>query len=441
MDRAGRERVPRLVLVALLLVPTLFLLSPHVSRQAERRQDFCAKRVDLGGPLHVYVNCDSGEWVIDALHPMRLFRKGSIRQERPLFPVAAAAVTAPARPVAQALGVGHLPYDVEPLFGRRAHQLDKASALTAYAAYVLISFALLACALVLFHGVMASSTAPWQLVSLLGIFLVGNQVVKAFIWTPDTQAFIVFGPILTLYVARRLLLAPARNPMTVVAIGLGFGILSLAYAIFLASLPALGMAQLIGARRSTGHESQSLLTKPVALVVAGILAAAAWPLLLLAKTGHYYNNEATSTREVVWISDAARLGLAHLAHQTVANLAAFGRTAVRVLWRPAAVLGPAALAFWSARRHGTSFTPAARATVEAAALTLAAFALFWAFLGAYDDRQTWSLVPEVVVIAGVLAQSSWASLSRRARIVLVVLVAVVPLGGLTFDVLRHGPYF
>src|SRR5438552_2001665 len=256
MDRAGRESVPRLVLVALLLVPTLFLLSPHVSRQAERRRDFCAKRVDLGGPLHVYVNCDSGEWVVDALHPMRLFRKGSIRQERPLFPVAAAAVTAPARPVARALGVGHLPYDVEPLFGRRAHQLDKASALTAYAAYVLISFALLACALVLFHGVMASSTAPWQLVSLLGIFLVGNQVVKAFIWTPDTQAFIVFGPILTLYVARRLLLAPARNPMTVVAIGLGFGILSLAYAIFLASLPALGMAQLIGVRRSTGHETR-----------------------------------------------------------------------------------------------------------------------------------------------------------------------------------------
>jgi len=148
----------------------MYLLAPKPTTG----QHFCGRTIWLSHRLSLPFNCDSAEFVRDAILPRRLLEHNSWRQDRPALVAAAAILTRvlmpfglwrilPAqlcagldycllRPVPQELCVlGRKPTAIK----FHGHSLSKAQrvqyVVSAYIAYILINFISLLTALIVFH--------------------------------------------------------------------------------------------------------------------------------------------------------------------------------------------------------------------------------------------------------------------------------------------------
>lgn len=363
----------------------LLLIGPAMSLGAQRAN--CVYAFPLTGWARLVLNCDTAEFIRLAGDPAALLEPGNDRQSRPLFVLLAVALSWLWKPVGLALAQV-VPQDPGVTWRDPAKVAAALHTLVpAYLGYLSINIA------VLLGGVwlavrmlpaMASGAAAWVVVGVLAL-LVGNDVVKAFVWSPHTQMLNIAMPL----VATALILRPpsARGR---VGVALGLGLAMLAY-----GNAAIGFAGLVVGMLRGGRKGWMPALAMAVLLFA--LPGLAWAGFVRWWSGDYYVVEMRRYGELVWITDTLRLGpgaflgmagwklwfmLRNAAAQAVPVLAVGAYVAMR-LWR-AGVLREAG---WRAAVAGPA---------GAAAMASLLGLLFFAAIGWEAGRLAYAAIPPLV---------------------------------------------
>lgn len=400
----------------LILAATLsFWFSPAPLTDDE----YCGTYLRLRPGMGFTANCDGFVYMEDARHPARLLEPREVRQSRPLFILLGTAVGYPATWAVQGLQAsGLLPARVMAKLPAKYRPL-----LGFYIGYVLLNYAVLLAALLLFRHLYYHLTvgqgSRWVLAALL-VFLVSNQVTKAFFWTVHQQMFTFLVPLLLLYLALQLReSARWRAQLPVLAV-LG-GLLALVYGSFVLVLPVLLYGNWLQRRQQV---SAGWLVRLLGLSGLFVLPTLLWIGYLKLHGTTYYNHEAEAYGQLVWLRAAWQQPLPDFLHLAGRNLLGFLST-VQAIGPFLAVA--AGLWLWLRKPE-----PGQLSLAPVAVLLLLQTA-FLAVLGYYKERLTFMLVPLLLLGIAVLL----AGLPGRRAAVWAVAAA---LGWHAWQVLSYGPF-
>ncbi|RYU78766.1 hypothetical protein [Hymenobacter persicinus] len=396
--------------ILLLLACVSFWLSPAPAGGSD---EYWGTYARLSPRLGFVINGDSREYLTDAREPDRLLLAQEVRQSRPLYIMAGAAVGRVLRPV---LGSA---YAAAGWGGIAAETPDF---LPYYAAYVLLNFAVLLASLFLFRRVYQLLTpGRGDLVVLLelSVFLVSNPVTKAFFWTAHQQMFTFFTPLLILYGLLRYrgrALTTRQSSFGALALG----VLPLVYGNFVLLLPAL-FYHLLSSR--AGRRGWVIGLQLLLAAICFVLPTLAWIGLLKSQGVTYYNHEAERFHQFTWLLEAWQESAGAFFTALGTNLLTFGLNLRTIGLFLVAVLGLGAV-------------PDRRAALPPGSWPVLGFVFglflaFYALLGYYPERLTFTLVPVLLaMLAGLLPPGR---LSRLA----VLLTAV---GWHLYQVISYGPF-
>ncbi|HEV3051638.1 MAG TPA: hypothetical protein VGX50_15135, partial [Longimicrobium sp.] len=191
--RAGvREALGVGALVVAAMLP--FLASPHPGAKPAA----CVTPVNLGGRLHVTLNCDSHLFLLLAEDPRRMLTEEyRTWQSRPLYGALGWTLAMPFRAAGlEQVGERRLPPTIwaSPRGGRPATRL-----LPWYGGFILLNALLLAGAVMLFRRLAGARSYRDAAILLPVPVLLANELTRAFFWTPHLQMFNVFVPVLSLW--------------------------------------------------------------------------------------------------------------------------------------------------------------------------------------------------------------------------------------------------
>ncbi|OWP64930.1 hypothetical protein CDA63_00805 [Hymenobacter amundsenii] len=414
-----RPIVGRLIRYTLLMLAatTSFWFSP-----APRTEDeYCGTYLHLTSFAGFTANCDGFEFMESARYPARLLAPRAVRQSRPLFVLLGSAVGYPVTWAVQGLKAGgllpaaavaKLPAKYRPLLGF-------------YVGYVLLNYAVLLGALLLFRHLYYRLTVgrgqPLVLAALL-VFVVSNQVTKAFFWTVHQQMFTFLVPLLLLYLALQLSERPRwRAALPRLAV-LG-GVLALVYGSFALVLPVLLYGLWLERRTVAVPE---LLGRAIGLILLFALPTLLWIGLLQLQGVAYYNHEAEAYGQLVWLRGLWQQPLPVFLALAGTNLSKFAATLPAI--GPFIMLALVAGGLW--HRAHQSGPPSLSELVGLLLLLL----VFLAGLGYYKERLTFMLVPLLLLVAAT-------ELARRpvGQLGAGLLVAAA-LGWHLWQVVSYGPF-
>jgi hypothetical protein len=419
----------REILVAGLLVTiavVLFLFQP-LPEPSELQH--CGTPTHVWGPLNVFVNCDSGEFLLLAKHPSLLLTPAHrTRQNRPLYAALGWTLAWPLR-VLDVESIGRRVLGAEPV-GRTGRLYG--DYLPEYGAFLLLNWVLLVASVVLFTRLLdAESPVAIRALLPLAVLLV-NEVTKAFFWTPHFQIFNVFIPVASIALFRWQL-SPARivTWRDAAAIGLLLGVGNLAYGAFALTAGGAALCLVIGERK---------LSKAILLLALFFLPLAVWIAFVTARTGAFYSEEIARFRQFVWLADAAFRGIGPFGTAVSENLSTYLTMLGAVVIGPALMLGVAVAA---ARIAGGRSRPTdrERAPARAIAVYVLVDVLFFAFMGFYRTRLAWTIVPALLLILGREIGRLERAVPARAGLAMKMGVAGVALGYTAYWIARAGPYF
>ncbi|WP_019946225.1 hypothetical protein [Hymenobacter aerophilus] len=344
-----------------------------------------------------------------------------MRQSRPLYVLLGTAVGYPISGAVQGLRAGgvlpaavvaKLPAKYQPLLGF-------------YIGYVLLNFGLLLRALLLFRHLYYRLTAgqgpPLVLAALL-VFLVSNQVTKAFFWTVHQQMLTLLVPLLLLWLVLQLREQPRWRALLPGLALLG-GLLALAYGSFVLMLPVL-LYGLWLARRGQGFAG--LAARALWLIGLFALPTLLWMGLLKLHGVAYYNHETEAYQQLVWLRGLWQQPLPGFLAFVGSNLTRFGATLPAI----APFLAAALAAAWWIRRTGAAW-PAGLAELLGLVALLTGFL---AALGYYQERLTFTLVPLLLLVVGL------ALVRRATRRRGTVLVLAAALGWHIWQAVSYGTF-
>ncbi|SNC75780.1 hypothetical protein SAMN06265337_3051 [Hymenobacter gelipurpurascens] len=385
----------------ILLVTVSFLFSPP-----PRTNDvYCGTYLHLTAYAGFTDNCDSGVYIENARHPARLLEPNEVRQSRPLFILLGTAVGYPCTWVLQLLSNSERPALQFLLHVPTKYQL----ALGFYVGYVLLNYVVLLGSLLLFialYGRLTQGQGSRVVLGGLLVFLVSNPVTKAFFWTVHQQMFTFFTPLFCLYLLIRLNEKNFSGRM-LVSLALGTGSLCLVYGSFVLGLPCLLVA-LYFWRKS--HSPTRLWVLGGAVSSAFLLPTVLWIAGLRLFGIHYYNHEVKTYRQFIWLKDALLEPDQHLYTSVVSNLAQFGTTLPAIM---GFLSGALALYLWFSWRQARTGWRELELPGQLTLGLLTLFTVFFALLGFYQGRLTFTLVPLVLCFIGCilhrirLPQLSW----------------------------------
>ncbi|MDF2774728.1 MAG: hypothetical protein K0S86_4228 [Geminicoccaceae bacterium] len=434
-----RTRRVRELLVASLLVTTAvvpFLTSPRLPRELEARR--CGRVIDLPGPFHVMVNCDSPALLILARDPRLLFSpEYRTRQTRPLYPVIGWVLAMPFR----ALGFAELGRRLPGGSDTTRGSVSYGSYLPEYIAFQLFNWVLLVVAAVLLrHLVAAPSYFAPRVLLPLAVLLV-NEVTKVFFWTPHLQILNVFIAVASLSL---LVWMQGRGSdlgwREALGIGLVLGLGGLAYGAFAVPAGAAALCLLAGAGWSGLRQHFSSTLSRVAALLAGFaLPIGAWSAVLVARTGSVYSHEVATYRQFVWIRDSSERGADVFGSELMRNFVAYATSLQTVTaFCIFALVGVrvVAYAFRIAREPGAQEAITARAII----CYMVANTSFYALLGRPPTRLVWTIVPPILVLLGYEIGQLETALRGRARVALTATVAVLTAGYVVYWFVKPGPW-
>lgn len=372
----------------ILLAALSFLFAP-----APRTEDeYCGTYLHLTSYAGFTANCDGYVYMEDARHPAHLLEPNEVRQSRPLFVLLGTAVGYPCSWALQLLSTTgllpaqlrqHLPAKYQPLIGF-------------YAGYVLLNYGVLLGSLLLFiwlYRRLTQGQGSQVVLSGLLVFLVSNQVTKAFFWAVHQQMFTFFTPLFCLYLLVRLT-EKRFSERALLGLALGTGGLCLLYGSFVLVLPCLLYALYFWRKGYSTLRFWGMAGKTSAVF---LLPTALWILGLRLFGIHYYNHEVKAYRQFVWLKDALLEPDQHLSTSLRQNLAQFGATQSAIIGFWVAALGLVLLLVWHQRRGGWgSLPPVGWLPVG----LLGLFTVFFALLGFYKERLTFTLVPLLLCFIG-----------------------------------------
>lgn len=429
---AGARRRLREALVAgaLVIAATLpFLASPHPGANASR---WCLNPVDLGGRLHVDLNCDSHVFLLLAEDPRRvLTEENRMWQSRPLYGALGWTLALPFRAAGLEAVGARLP-DSAWAPGRGGRPPGRL--LPWYAGFILLNALLLAASVMLFRRVAGARSFRDPAMILPVAVLLANGVTRGFFWTPHLQMFNVFVPVLSLWLFWWM--QPRLGELgwgRAAGMGAALGVCALAYGAF--AVTAAGAALLLLAR---GGSLARRGARAAALLAAFALPVVAWMAFVVSRTGSFYSHEVARYRQFVWLADSAARGPQAFATALAHNLGEYVQVLGRVAAFPALVIAALVLAAHLLGSRRGAGEHARRAGVAVVVYLLVSVP-FFGLMGFYASRLAWTVVPALLVVMAMETEALRQALGHR-RPLLTAAAAVLALCHTAFWVMRVGPF-
>lgn len=426
----------------------LYLISP----KPEGRY-FCGQTVQLGRHLSFPLNCDSMEFIDDAISPSSLLKAGSERQDRPLFVTAAAIPTQlliqsrfwriiPERfytsiAASPAFSAHYLKHHVSTTWSVYAKY-----SLCAYVSYIALNGVIVLAALLLFHWL---TTITWEangIVIAFASLLLANDVVKAFFWSPHTQMLNLVIPLGAVLVCDSFLRVPSRSLGFMWTVGFAIGILTLAYG----SFPVWVLAGMLGlAIRLFSKEIHiSLLrfcTQSLALVTGLALPSGIWIALCHVVAGGYHNRELAVYHQFIWIWESYHLGWSQLFKASTSNLVQFLAVLLPVLYFPVLLLVGIVVVGRSLRVPIGLVLRERSTTFVAIAISISVCLVYFYFLGTYRERLALNIVLPLLLAAAILAIGILERVPRPLAALMVQLsIWILIVARFTYEISKAGPW-
>ena len=423
----------------ILLTATMYLLAstPPTGKT-------CWHTIRLGYHMSILLNCDAVRFGQDAIEPSGLLMPRAMRQDRPVFVIAAALLThllivskvwrlVPTRIYTHLTRLINFEHE---------WPLHVQYVLCAYFAYILINFVLLLASLIMFHYLTTERLDADAGVAAFASFLVINHLVKHFFWSPHTQMFNIVVPLASVYMCREILQRPFRGVGWFAGAGALTGMLALAYGSFAICMVSGVFAVMVAGRRAGWQGNLlDLCLRIVALVVGFALPTLSWIVMCKLIAGSYYNHEMLAYRQFVWLLDAERLGWPTFISSLISHLMEFMRILLPVLSFPLMLTGTI-IVFAIVTQGGV------RAIVKDRQLMLLAIGIttitsfaFLYLMGFYLARIELELVMLVLLAAAILQT---ALLKRpdaaTLRPIITSVLWIVVLGRLVYELLKSGPW-
>jgi hypothetical protein len=416
----------------ILIVAVLFLIQPKVPPGLE--EYYCVRPVNLWGPVHFNLHCDSYRFIVLAQDPHGLLELDNKRQGRPLYILLGWALAIPFRALPSEFTEQYLP-NVNFMGLSPEHYLPE------FSGFLLLNGLLLLASILLFRRLLGSTSLlnAWTLLPL--VVLLANEVTKAFFWVPHLQIFNIFVPIasLSLYCWMQ----PRLQTLTwlhfsVVGLLVGFG--ALIYGSF--AVTAVGAALCILVGEGTNALRERLASKSLQsflLLGSFFLPTAAWVGLVTSLTGSFYNHEIVKFRQFVWLGDSLAQGANVLFADLAANFVEYTHTVATVLAFPCLALASVVaitLALNVSHRPDDLYKSRGFAVL----LYFLSALLFYGLMGFYQTRLSWALVPAVLLILGMEIRQLEPALVGVARFAVKASLVIVSVAYLAYWVFTAGPY-
>jgi hypothetical protein len=424
----------------LAVLLTGYLIGPRVTNNEQ--QSTCVGNVELAGPFGISLNCDSPQFMWLAREPAGLLTPQNPRQARPGLIFAAALLAAPLSVLVPA---GGAPKPVDTGIQNPTEITESFTRdLPAYLAYVLLNIAILGASFFLLRKLIgrlsgASLGTPETIIAVsAGLLLVANDVTKAFVWSPHTQAFNILVPVMAVYATVWTRSGALMDRRFAVGLGIAVGLGMMAYPVFIVvPICVLPPALMLIAREHVRPVRLRAMVNLALLLALSILPSVLWYLFVRFTTGDFFHFE-MAQGEVVWMADAWTKGADVFARTWLFNawqlLAAAAPQAVPVLIL--AVL-TAAAAFRGSRTVAlSSVSPAIAVGLYVSVAMLG----FYASVGWIVDRLAYPMVPPLLVAAATVAVVVSLRLDGRGRRGLAIGAMVLAMAQIAYAVAKDGPW-
>ncbi len=234
LDQLNKLKKPILFWILCLLYIILMLIGPRIDKKDEK--DYCVRNFYINQFFGHSMNCDSADWILNSNNPSRLYESESIRQSRP--------------------GLIFLTYNISKLInlflkdenypkittnfqtGTKIIINEEFNPKVVYLSYLLVNICILFFSIYLFFKLFEltifkkENYENWYV--WLSSFLILNNTVNQFLFSPSTKFFNIFCAIFTIFISIKIL----RNELTkylFVLIYSFLGLLMLFYASFFIS--------------------------------------------------------------------------------------------------------------------------------------------------------------------------------------------------------------
>ncbi len=422
--------------LALLALMAGLLVGPRAP--ADEQQKHCVANLVTSSPFGLSLGCDAFHNLHIAREPQRLLDPGSFRQSRPLLAIPAYIL----RPLflwAQNgptwLGIRAAP-DLQEFHKPFVPSL-LANDFPAFLAYVLINMLELAAAFAVYlRLVMGSATGRgWSVssaavaaVGSIGLLLIANDIVKAFVFNAHVQMFNILAPLLGVLVLAR----PAGRASRAALVGFGAGVGILAYPLMAIVAGCYGLRALLELYRD--RDPRAFLTRAALVIICTAIPVLGWYFFVLWWVGSFYS-DAIAYRQLIWIADSFASGtlIADLSEKFGALIYHAGR-------QSGALAAMFVLMLWLLKSRRGALGRADVELIAAALVTSAAVLVFQALAGFSFARFAYGVLPPLVVICGVLTRASFESDATRNRWRAASLFAAIIAIQLVFTVVKAGPY-
>jgi hypothetical protein len=363
----------------------------------------CGKNFGLPFGFRIVWNCDSDAFMNGALDPGMLLEPNSARQSRPGL-ILAAAVLADC--------FGFLLSQVHALLPTMHISNWTMTYGPAYAAYLLLNFVVLNASLLLFLHILPEGDALSPPVVLLGLLLISNDVVKAFLLTPHTTLLNIFIPLFCLWAYGVASGEANRRDLKIALLAVVAGLGVTAYAAFSVFVPAVVIPDFLRLRHNFSWR-RTVLTFGRAVVVTAVVALpmVLWIAYVVSRTGSFYQREIALFHQVVWILDAMRQGIGTVVVELAANaMALIKHDLPSILF---VVVYSGVIAVLTGPRPTRAAT-IVRSVPAGVPIVSGLFIVFWSFVSLTDARIAFSAVPPLYAgAAWALGGAEWGRSRRR----------------------------
>jgi hypothetical protein len=423
--------------LVLAVLMTGFLVGPR--SPAAEQEKHCVANLVTSSPFGLSLGCDAFHNLDIGRRPWRLLEKGEFRQSRPLLAIPAYLLRPLflwARDAPQRLGIRAAPDIREYYLGFVPSLL--ANDFPAWLAYVLVNVLELAAAFAIYLRLVLGSTTgrSWSAssqavvaVGAIGLLLIANDVVKAFVFNAHVQMFNILAPLLGVLVLAR----PAGGAGRAALVGVGAGVGILAYPLMVVVAACYGLRAVYDLYRE--RDLRAFVVRGALVGACTAIPVLGWYWFVLWYVGSFYS-DAVQYRQLIWIADSFKAGT------LIVDIARFFGGLIReAILQAGALAAMFALAIWlGERRIPARLRHADRELIAAGLVICLVVWIFHALAGFTMARVAYGLLPPLIVVCGVLARAAFETASpldgQRAAIGFSILIAVQAV----YTMVKAGPY-
>ncbi len=319
MSQAIVYRKPFFILGFILLsvVTMLLLIGPRVPLNQQKQQ--CVVDLHIIGPFGLSLNCDSPEFIKDALHPHYLLTKNSVRQSRPGMILAAYILSKPLFFLNYFAKWYHPHVTRDDIAPSRVNALW-GGGFAVFGAYLLLNLVILMLACYFYFAlVQIRAGISVATLSLIAIFF-SNALTQTYLWSPHTQMFNIMEPLFLCWIVYQGMQRSIFDKWWFLMSAV-MGLLVTAYGTFLLYAPCLFVIFLYQYIKSTVQPKalSPYVMRLVGHAIVFMIPTVVWYAIVKSVVGSYYVHEAVVYKQFTWMAEAWHQGVATLLSQLLSN--------------------------------------------------------------------------------------------------------------------------